>query len=222
MSDFDAPLRRWGESFVIAVLSSVWGVKVTGLDLVRLQLEIAAHPPQAAVLSLTLSAEAGQSSKVQLGLFAPQTPEPSRLDVTIARLKAITGDDRVGSPVLEDTHRPASFRMTEFSLNELPRNGPSLPSSPSPRLALRRMRPPVPVRVQVSALQPVAFRDRDSNFSISAAYGPWRTSGNWWSTDGWNAEEWDVLAESAGGSSVACLLVHDCTQNRWQLEALYD
>jgi protein ImuB len=84
------------------------------------------------------------------------------------------------------------------------------------------MRPPLPVRVQLSALQPVAFRDRDSRFSISAAYGPWRTSGNWWSTDGWNAEEWDVLAESAGGSSVACLLVHDCTQNQWQLEAFYD
>jgi 1-acyl-sn-glycerol-3-phosphate acyltransferase len=34
MSDFDAPLRRWGESCIIAILSSVWGVKVTGLDLV--------------------------------------------------------------------------------------------------------------------------------------------------------------------------------------------
>jgi len=187
-----------------------------------LQLEIAAHPPHAPVHSLTLSADAGRSSKVQLGLFAPQTPEPSRLDVTIARLKAIAGDDRVGSPVLEDTHRPASFRMTEFTLNELPRNGPSSTLSPTPRLALRRMRPPIPVRVQLSALQPIAFRDRDSSFSISAAYGPWRTSGNWWSTDGWNAEEWDVLAESAGGSPVACLLVHDCAQNQWQLEALYD
>jgi protein ImuB len=187
-----------------------------------LQLEIAAHPPQAAIHSLTLTAEAGQSSKVQLGLFAPQTPEPSRLDVTIARLKAITGDDRVGSPLLEDTHRPASFRMTEFSLNELPRNGPLTHPSPTPRLALRRMRPPLPVRVQLSALQPIAFRDRGSSFSISAAYGPWRTSGNWWSTDGWNAEEWDVLAETSAGASVSCLLVHDCTQNQWQLEAFYD
>ena len=34
MSDFDAPLRRWGESFVSAVLGSLWGVKVTGLDAV--------------------------------------------------------------------------------------------------------------------------------------------------------------------------------------------
>jgi protein ImuB len=187
-----------------------------------LQLEIAAHPPQAAILSLTLTAEAGQSSKVQLGLFAPQTPEPSRLDVTIARLKAIAGDDRVGSPVLEDTHRPASFRMTEFSLNELPRNGPLTHPSPTPRLALRRMRPPLPVRVQLSALQPIAFRDRGSSFSISAAYGPWRTSGNWWSTDGWNAEEWDVLAETSAGASVSCLLVRDCARNQWSLEAYYD
>ncbi len=60
-----------------------------------LQLEIAAHPPQAAITSLTLTAEAGQPSKVQLGLFTPQTPEPSRLDVTLARLKALVGDDRV-------------------------------------------------------------------------------------------------------------------------------
>lgn len=34
MSDFDAPLRRWSESFVDCVLGAVWGVKVTGLDLV--------------------------------------------------------------------------------------------------------------------------------------------------------------------------------------------
>ncbi len=70
-----------------------------------LQLEIAAHPPQAAVVSLELTAEAGRSGTVQLGLFAPQMPEPSRLDVTLARLRSLVGDDRVGSPVLEDSHR---------------------------------------------------------------------------------------------------------------------
>src|SRR4029079_17807172 len=37
-----------------------------------LQLETAAHPPQASVVSLTLTAEAGHQPKVQLGLFAPQ------------------------------------------------------------------------------------------------------------------------------------------------------
>ena len=69
-----------------------------------LQLEIGAHPPQAAVVSLTLHAEAGAQNKMQLGLFAAQTPEPSRLDVTLARLRAMVGEERVGSPILEDTH----------------------------------------------------------------------------------------------------------------------
>jgi len=59
-------------------------------------------------------------------------------------------------------------------------------------------------------------------FRVSAAYGPWKTSGNWWSTDGWNSEEWDVLAENISGISVACLLVHNCSINQWQLEAYYD
>jgi protein ImuB len=186
-----------------------------------LQLEIAAHPPQAAVLSLTLTAQAGQSSKVQLGLFAPQTPEPSRLDVTIARLKAIAGEDRVGSPVLEDSHRPGSFRMESFVVASQS-NTPKYLEESRPRLALRRMRPPVPVCVQLLAFKPVTFRNREESFKVAAAYGPWRTSGCWWSTDGWDTEEWDVLAETSSGYTVACLLVRNCALNEWCLEAFYD
>lgn len=183
-----------------------------------LHLELAAHPPPAAVIALTLTAEAGQSSKVQLGLFAPQTPEPSRLDVTLARLKAIVGEDRVGSPVLEDTHRPGSFHMESFSGE----SKSSEPASPPVRMALRRMRPPLPVRVVLHAMRPATFRDQQNNFKIAAAYGPWKTAGCWWSTDGWDKEEWDVLAQKGNGASLVCLLVHDLTNNAWQLEALYD
>jgi hypothetical protein len=31
-----------------------------------------------------------------------------------------------------------------------------------------------------------------------------------------------VLAETVGGSSIACLLVRDCARNEWRLEAYYD
>lgn len=183
-----------------------------------LHLEIAARPPQAAVLSLALTAEAGQSSKVQLGLFAPQMPEPSRLDVTIARPKAIAGEDRVGSPVLEDSHRSGSFRMEDFSVT-----GTSVASKANrPRMALRRMRPPVPVRIKLRATKPAAFRDPERNFEITAAYGPWRSAGCWWSSAGWDEEEWDVLAQTGNGTTVACLLVQDRTKNQWRLEAYYD
>lgn len=183
-----------------------------------LQLEIAAHPPQAAVLDFTLTAEAGQSSRVQLGLFAPQTPEPSRLDVTLARLKAILGDERVGSPVLEDTHRADSFRMESFVTT----GAAVVPTAQTARIALRRVRPAVPVSVALRYMKPVAFRDRERRFKVTAAYGPWRTGGCWWSAGVWDGEEWDVLAVEDNGVSVACLLTCDRSRKAWLLEAFYD
>jgi protein ImuB len=135
-----------------------------------LQLEIGVDPPQAAVVALTLRAEAGQASKVQLGLFTPQTPEPSRLDVTLARLRALIGEDRVGSPVLDDTHRAGGFHMEGFANPGLKKeaqgklNGKSS-SCPgqaelgcgahvqNARMALRRVRPAREVRVLVSPNQ---------------------------------------------------------------------
>jgi protein ImuB len=77
------------------------------IKLIHLDLE--AHPPQAAILSLTISAEPGSTSKVQFGLFSPQLPEPMQLDVTLARIRAIVGENNVGQAVLNDTHQPDSF-----------------------------------------------------------------------------------------------------------------
>jgi len=224
-----------------------------------LQLEIGAHPPEAAVVALTLAAEAGPSSKVQLGLFVPQMPEPSRLDVTLARLKALVGDDRVGSPALEDTHRSGGFHIEGFASEKLlptlsamgPRKRVGQPKSgreaAPARMALRRVRPPVSVWVellptlsakdaervghgtfvlsQVSESRPGApraFRDAEERFEVMAAYGPWRSSGCWWSDGEWDTEEWDVLATKADGASAACLLIYDRKQSAWRLEAFYD
>ena len=204
-----------------------------------LQLEIGAHPPQAAVVRLTLRAEAGAQSKVQLGLFAPQTPEPSRLDVTLARLRAMVGEERVGSPVLEDTHRANGFRMEGFTIPGPQMRGTggthkrsctdtdSYPTQAehgwgTPRMALRRVRPARAVRVVLSptlaakgaarmgqrtepTTRPVAFSDGENRYEIAAAYGPWKTSGCWWTLEAWDAEEWDVLAARATGDPLrAC------------------
>jgi protein ImuB len=183
-----------------------------------LQLEIASHPPQAAISSLTLTAEAGQQSKVQLGLFAPQTPEPSRLDVTLARLKALVGDDHVGSAVLNDTHRCGSFSMENFSIT----SQPSLHMDTTVRVSLRRMRPPRLLRVQIHFQKPASFRDGADRYDVQVAYGPWHTSGCWWSVNKWDLEEWDVIATNSLGETIGCLIVHDNLNHKWLLDALYD
>jgi protein ImuB len=183
-----------------------------------LQLELAAHPPGAAVRVLRMGAEPGYAGKVQLGLFAPQTPEPSRLDVTLARLRAIVGEGRVGVPVLEDTHRPGSFHMESFAVGQ--EAGEAEPQSI--RTALRRLRPAKQVRVVVRGEQPAIFHDGWRSYVVTEAFGPWRSNGCWWALDGWDAEEWDVLAAAAGGELLACLLVFDHRAKAWQLEAMYD
>jgi protein ImuB len=183
-----------------------------------LQLEIAAHPPQAAISSLTLAAEAGQQGKVQLGLFAPQTPEPSRLDVTLARLKALVGDDNVGSAVLNDTHRSGSFGMEKFSIT----SHPSLRLDTTVRISLRRIRPPRPLRVLFHLRKPTSFLDKADRYDVQTAYGPWHSSGCWWSVDKWDLDEWDVIATNSLGETMRCLIVHDNLNNKWLLDALYD
>jgi protein ImuB len=183
-----------------------------------LQLEVAAHSPQSAIVSLTLIAEAGQQSKVQLGLFTPQLPEPSRLDVTIARLKAMVGADRVGSPVLRNTNRPGYFEVQDFTINDRPARS----TESVARTSLRRIRPPHPLRVQMNSQKPAVFRDGSERYDIVVAYGPWQSSGCWWSVDKWDLDEWDVMAINHLGESIGCLLVHDHLHNRWLLDAFYD
>lgn len=183
-----------------------------------LQLEIASHPPQAAVTSLTLIAEAGQQSKVQLGLLTPQAPEPSRLDVTLARLKALVGLDRVGSPALMDTHRSGGFTVEAFAVPDRS----SIRHDAVSRISLRRMRPPHPLRMQLRANSPTAFHDGVDLYEVQVAYGPWYSNGCWWSVNQWDIEEWDVMATNKTGESVGLLIVRDRLNNKWLLDATYD
>jgi hypothetical protein len=69
------------------------------------------------------------------------------------------------------------------------------------------------------ATKPAAFRDRERNFEITAAYGPWRTERLLVVADGWDEEEWDVLAKqaTAHGRLPAC-----AGAIAWRLEAFYD
>jgi protein ImuB len=42
----------------------------------------------------------------QHGLFLPSSPEPEKLEITLARIRGLVGAANVGAPELLDTHRP--------------------------------------------------------------------------------------------------------------------
>jgi protein ImuB len=187
------------------------------IKLVHLDLE--AHPPQAAILALTLEAEPGSTSKVQLGLFSPQLPEPSRLDVTLARIRSIVGDENVGRPVLRDTYQPGGFSLAPFTVP----SGPSLviPARQS-RSAMRKLRPADPVPVTVQGQRPKAFFFRHKHYVIEHTYGPWLISGDWWQPSLWGFEQWDLVARSQDRTLLCCCLVRDRIEDCWQMAGLYD
>jgi protein ImuB len=184
-----------------------------------IHLDLQAHPPMAAILSLTLSAEPGSSSKVQLGLFSPQVPEPMRLDVTLARIRSIVGEGCVGQAVLKDTHRPDAFQIEPFVV---PSAAVSDRKVGSKRLAMRQLRPPEIVLVKVNDRQPDSFVFREKRYSVERAYGPWSSTGDWWNPMLWSLEQWDLVATSHDAASLCCCLTRDLMQDRWQVEALYD
>jgi protein ImuB len=184
-----------------------------------LHLDLEAHPPNAAILSLRLRAEPGCTSKVQLGLFSPQLPEPTRLDVTLARIRAIVGEECVGSPMLKDSHRPDAFQIRPFTVA----SGSASTQTPNrSRTAMRQLRPSEDVTVTLCAKRPVSFLFRQTRYDVERSYGPWLVGGEWWSQSRWGFQAWDLVARSHDGMLLCCCLTGDLTLNLWQVAVLYD
>ncbi len=184
-----------------------------------LHLDLEAHPPSAAIVGVMLHAEPGSTSKVQLGLFSPQLPEPSRLDVTLARIRAVVGEDCVGRAVLQDTNAADAFRIEPFTV---PTGESVMPTSPHSRASMRQLRPPETTSVTLQDAKPTHFYFRERRYKVERAYGPWAVSGDWWSPTLWGSEQWDVVARAQDGAMLCCCMMRDVLQNRWQMAALYD
>src|SRR3981081_1117361 len=81
------------------------------------------------IIAVALKAETTKPSFEQFHLFETALRDPARLTETLARLIGLLRSERVGTPVLEETHRADTFRMEPFSwqLPETKSEGPSLP-----------------------------------------------------------------------------------------------
>jgi protein ImuB len=116
----------------------------TLLTLLRLDLE--AHSPEAPVRGFQLTAHPDAPRLAQLSLLGAASLSPDRLAETLARLFALLGPGRVGSPRSSNGHRPERFQLVEYT----PPPPPKVRPRPEPGrglLAVRVMRPPVALEV---------------------------------------------------------------------------
>src|SRR5260370_13051730 len=86
----------------------------TKVFLKLLQLDLNAHPPGAPIMKIHLAAEPARPRSAQGGLFLPPSPEPETLELTLARIAGMVGENKVGAVELLDTHHPEGFRMQRF------------------------------------------------------------------------------------------------------------
>jgi protein ImuB len=201
-----------------------------------LLLDLESHPPSAAIDIVTIEADPAPSRIVQYSLLERAMPSPETLATLNARLGALVGEDRCGSPSLLDTHRPDGFAMRRFDPEG---KAPALPAEDllhpdrgavsHPCSVLRRFRPPIAVRVRVERGRPAHVEiDRRGmpGGGVAQASGPWRTSGGWWepgaapslSSGPWDRDEWDVEFPD----SVICRLFRDRLSGHWFIDGIVD
>jgi protein ImuB len=141
------------------------------------RLAAAEHPPDRAVRGVTLCATPAAPRSDQLCLFEPLPPRPDEIAATVARIAAVVGPNRVGSPVELDSHRPGAQTLREF-------DPPRETRAPSDKSAAAFT--PVEARKPMVALRWLLPVDEDDALSkvagmrVIAAAGPWRVSAEWW------------------------------------------
>jgi protein ImuB len=202
-----------------------------------LALEIEGHPPPAAVTGVAISARVLSRRAAVSDLWQPPAPAPRELAGVLARLTTLVGGGNVGAPVALDSHRPDASALTTFRGQPGPptagartSDAPAAEaSSDAPgvahvepaagTLALRRLRPPRPVGVDVDEGRPVRVTDPAAGtLAVVMCAGPWRTSGDWWDVNVWARDEWDVALTD----QTVWRLAHDRLTNHWFLDGVYD
>ncbi|PYK79053.1 MAG: hypothetical protein DME38_08365 [Verrucomicrobia bacterium] len=178
------------------------------------------HP----IVAVELEAQPSRSVRQQFGLFETALRDPMQLHETLARLVGLLGADRVGTPVLEETHET---------------NDPYPTLSPGQRRAgestavrelipLRRFRKPTKMTVLLESHRPAHVRTEGVRAGLAVRVGltmdgatvmqegPYPLSGNWWDEQAWARVEWDVEIEN--GIIARCY----CDQEGWAIDGIYD
>jgi protein ImuB len=191
------------------------------LALCRLGLSEA--PPQSPVVKMTVEAVAASLRPVQLSFFEPVGPAPDKLAVTVARLVALCGEDRIGAPEPVDTYRDDRFVLRPFVAGKrVPAVVPQPTDSAvaTPPTTLRRVRPPQVVEVIHQGVAPVRIEGGEHSGRIMALKGPFRRGDDWWekSEVAYGGDAYDAQLESG----LVVRLLRDPRRARWLLVGCYD
>jgi protein ImuB len=181
-------------------------------------LDLESHPPEAAIDVVEIDLDVTPGRIVQGTLLTRSLPSPETTTTLIARLNALMGEARVGTPAVVDSHDEGALAMKAFN----PGLRPQAPGPAKLSPAFRRFRLPIVADVCVEHGAPVAVMPIARGLAggrVITCAGPWRSSGHWWALDrrGWDRDEWEV--ELPDG---VYRLARDRATGRWAIEGAFD
>jgi len=200
------------------------------------------HP----IVAVALSAQPIRPVSRQFRLFEIALSNPHQLSETLARLVALLGSERLGTPVLEETHRPDAFRMEPFAWavasdsSAVASAKEDVPSGQNPKsgsdshalrtahstAALRRFRPTVSASLLLDEDTLAHVRSAEISGKIIEQRGPYFLSGNWWDEKSWARAEWDVQLENGElvrvNESDPPSQGYGVARGTWKVDGIYD
>ena len=169
----------------------------------------------APVTAVGLVASPARPPEKQDGLFDTGLRDRAAFWENLAKVAAVLGEDRVGTPQLLDTWRPDATKMMRPA-ESVPSPEPE-PIHPPRGLTLRRFRPPWPARVTFADDRPACVESTAVRDDVRIARGPFQSSGAWWKPgDAWAVQVWEV--EVLSGCTYR--LAH--TEAGWTVEGVLD
>ena len=180
-------------------------------------LDLESHPPAAAIDRVIVAVDPTPGRVVQYSLLTRPLPTLEQVSTLMARLTALMGDGRCGSPAVVDAWKPGAFALTPFApadgtglhSHETRRRGDtetedshrenfraSVPpwfvaagvAANQPVAALRRFRHAVPARVRVEEGKPV--RVMTDRRGLGGGHVE-ACAGPWRTSGDWWREGWD-------------------------------
>jgi protein ImuB len=184
-----------------------------------LLLDLEAHPAPAGIDVITVQVDPAPGRITQHSLLRKALPTDDSRVALLARLTALMGEGRCGSPALVDSRCPGAVAMQPFEPDAAvavaaarpPLRAATMPAGRTRGEAvepefeggldttgyhLRRLRRPWPVTVTTApgGLRPLSLQIGARGWPdgpIATASGPWRSSGGWWESGAAAETTWD-------------------------------
>jgi protein ImuB len=160
-----------------------------------INLRISVDPPQAEIISISVTAHFTKPRSTQAGLYAGSKPQPESLLLTVGKIKKLVNDENVGVPVMLSERLERPFTL---DADRLPEGRESSETKfTTPVVAFVYYDPPIPAEIFVRNRQLIYLRTPEFGGRVLAYSGVWRSNAGWWGKS-WRVHEWHVEVEKAG------------------------